>query len=126
MKSTRFWVLLMGGLLAASLAATLLVWSARGEAVTAVVYQNGRQVAVLDLSQVDAPYSFPVEGPAGVNTVQVEPGRIRVSHADCPDQVCVRQGWISNGLAPIVCLPNKVIIQIEAGQEETDIDGVSG
>ena len=32
--------------------------------------------------------------------------------ASCPDGLCVHQGAISDGLLPIVCLPNKVQIQI--------------
>ncbi|MBQ8509428.1 MAG: NusG domain II-containing protein [Clostridia bacterium] len=58
----------------------------------------------------------------------MESGRIRVSAADYPDQVCVHQGWQSTGAMPIVCLPNKLVIQLvqptpgTAG--ETALDGV--
>ena len=54
------------------------------------------------------------------NTVVVEGGRVRVSQADCPDQVCVNQGWISDGTVPIVCLPNQLIVQIEGGGNQLD------
>ena len=56
----------------------------------------------------------------GTNTVQVEPGRIRVSAADCPDQVCVHQGWISTGVVPIVCLPHQIVIEITGGESYAD------
>ena len=70
---------------------------------------------------MDKPFFFTVEGPAGLtNTILVEPGRIRVSEADCPDQICVHQGFISDGTTPIVCLPNKLIIQIIGGGEALD------
>ena len=36
------------------------------------------------------------------NTVVVEGGRVRVSQADCPDQVCVNQGWISEDRKSVV------------------------
>ena len=40
--------------------------------------------------------------------------------ASCPDGLCVHQGAISDGLLPIVCLPNKVQIQIvEDNNEES-------
>ena len=47
-------------------------------------------------------------------------GRIRVESADCPDQVCVDQGWISDGTVPVVCLPNRLVIQIEGGGDGLD------
>ena len=54
------------------------------------------------------------------NMVLVEPGRIRVERADCPDQICVHQGYISDGSQPIVCLPNRLIIQIQGGGDALD------
>ena len=67
------------------------------------------------------PYSFTVTGKDGLtNTVLVEPGRIRVEKADCPDQICVHQGYISDGSQPIVCLPNRLIIQIQGGGDALD------
>lgn len=54
------------------------------------------------------------------NTIVVEAGRVQVSQADCPDQVCVLQGWISDGTVPIVCLPNQLIVQIEGGGSQLD------
>ena len=82
---------------------------------------DGALVREIDLTGVEEPFSFTVEGPAGLtNTILVEPGRIRVSEADCPDQICVHQGFISDGTTPIVCLPNKLIIQITGGGEALD------
>ena len=125
MKRTRFWVILIAAALALSLAASLLVLRGGGGA-TACVYQDGRLLRAIDLSQVEEGYCFTVDGPAGTNTVQVEPGRIRVWAADCPDQVCVHQGWISTGAAPIVCLPNALVIQIQNAAPQGGVDGVTG
>ena len=50
----------------------------------------------------------------------MEQGRIRVSQADCPDQVCVDQGWIADGTVPIVCLPHKLVIEIVGGGSAFD------
>ena len=89
--------------------------------VVARITVNGTIVNEINLSGVEEPYSFTLEGPGGFsNTVLVEPGRICVSQAGCPDQVCVNQGFISNGITPIVCLPNKLIIEISGGGEGLD------
>lgn len=76
---------------------------------------------VLDMSPAALPQTFTYEGPGGfTNTVEIEPGRIRVAEAGCPDQVCVNQGWISDGTVPIVCLPNKLVIEITGGGDGLD------
>ena len=36
------------------------------------------------------------------------------------DQICVHQGYISDGSQPIVCLPNRLIIQIQGGGDALD------
>ena len=73
------------------------------------------------LDRVQEPYSFPLTGEGGAeNVVEVEPGRIRIVSATCPDQVCVRQGWISDSTVPVVCLPNQVIVEIVGGEGFAD------
>ena len=87
----------------------------------AKISQGGNVVKEIDLTQVKEPYSFTLEGENGaLNTVLVEPGRICISEASCPDQICVHQGWISDGSEPIVCLPNQIIIQITGGGSQVD------
>ena len=81
-------------------------------------------VEEIDLDRVAEPRSFTLEDGSGTNTVQVERGRIRVSAADCPDQVCVKQGWISGGAVPIICLPHRLTIEIVDGGG--DLDGAAG
>ncbi|MFQ9473637.1 MAG: FAD:protein FMN transferase [Oscillospiraceae bacterium] len=34
------------------------------------------------------------------------------SHATCPDRVCVTPRWISSSTVPVVCLPQRVIVEI--------------
>lgn len=120
-KSSRFWIGIVAALLLVSLAGALLL--NRNSGGRAAVYQDGELLRVIDLSRVDEPYTFVVDSPQGSNTVEVERGRVRVSHADCPDQVCVRQGWLT-GAAPIVCLPHKLVIQFVGDAD--GLDGVSG
>ncbi len=124
MKSTKFWVLVTAGVLVVLLLAVLLPRRAAPGGVICV-YQAGVRVRSIDLAQVDGPFSFEVDGPAGGNTILVEPGRVRVSHAGCPDQVCVEQGWIDSGALPIICLPNELVIRIEGGAP-AEVDGVAG
>jgi hypothetical protein len=43
----------------------------------------------------------------------VEGKRIRMKEANCPDKICVRQGWIEKPGDSIVCIPGEIIIRIE-------------
>ena len=46
-----------------------------------------------------------------------------MSEADCPDRLCVKQGEITNGIYPIVCLPHRLTVRIV---ENSGIDAVTG
>lgn len=108
-------------LTAAACAAFLLLRPRGEERPMARITLDGALVEEIDLNSVTQPRSFPVEdGAGGSNTILVEPGRIRVSGANCPDQICVAQGFISDGAVPIVCLPHRLMIQITGGGEELD------
>ena len=84
------------------------------------IYQDGVLIREIDLDSLSAPLTFTVEFQGRTNTITAQPGRIRVESADCPDQVCVDQGWISDGTVPIVCLPHKLVIEIVGGAEALD------
>ena len=124
--SSRFWAVLLAALVILALLAGLLVRQLGRGGTVARVYLDGELVRTIDLSQVEEGYTFSVDSSAGTNTIQVEPGRIRVSRADCPDQVCVGQGWISTSAAPIVCLPHRLVIQIGSAQDPAGPDAVTG
>lgn len=77
------------------------------------IYQNGVLLQSIDLSQIAESYTFTVTGENGcTNEIGVRPGSIGILSADCPDRLCVRQGFISDSLLPITCLPNRLVIQL--------------
>ena len=54
------------------------------------------------------------------NVVEVSGGRVRVLDADCPDRLCVRQGWIRYSGESIVCLPHKLVVAVRGGEGGLD------
>lgn len=98
----------------------LLLRQKQTSSPVARITRDGEVLEEIPLDEVEESYSFVVEDEAGSNTILVEPGRIRVSEADCPDQVCVNQGFISDGTVPVVCLPHKLMIEIVGGGSEFD------
>ena len=119
-KATR---LILAALLlaAAAAAAALLLKPEAPSRPVARITVNGTIVNEIALDGKSLPLTVTYEGPGGFsNTIEAEHGRIRVREAGCPDQVCVHQGWISDGTVPIVCLPNKLIIEIVGGGDSLD------
>ena len=110
--------LLWGLLLALIVLAGLLLYGklGRGEGMVAVVSVNGEVLERIDLSKVREAYDLDVATDFGRNIVHVEPGAISVTHADCPDQICVMQGRLSSSGIPIICMPNRLVISIEGGE----------
>lgn len=49
----------------------------------------------------------------GTNTVVIKDGVVYISEASCKNQICVNTGKISKKGESIVCLPNKVIVEIK-------------
>jgi len=92
----------------------------QGDAVEAVITVDGQEAFRVKLDQEK---TFVVEGFAYPCTVEVKPGQIRMAEAPCPDQICVKTGWINHAGQVIACVPNRVVIKIVSG--ESPIDAIS-
>ena len=112
-------IILLAVLLAAALAAYFL-WS-MGEAPengVVVITVDGEEYARLPLNE-DAVLEIKTEG---LNILEIKDGKASVTHADCPDGICVRHRPISRTGEMIICLPNKVEVTVEdAGESVVDL-----
>ena len=65
-----------------------------------------------------------------LNVVRISDGKIKMVYADCPDQVCVHHRPIQYNNQTIVCLPNKVVVEITnqtlQPEQPDEVDGISG
>lgn len=82
---------------------------------SAFVYHDGNLVLTIDLS-VDKEYV--VAGDLGDVAIVVRDGKIKVEEETSPLHLCSKQGFIDNSTESIVCLPNKIVINI--GDNEFD------
>ena len=115
MLKTRTWIILIASVALLLIALSVFLLTSRSEGTVVQIIQDGTVLQEIDLSRVREPYSFEVEAPdGGVNRIGVEPGRIRVADADCPDKICMSQGWLSDQSVPIVCLPHRLIIKLRS------------
>ena len=59
----------------------------------------------------------------GTNILEIRDGEARMTEADCPDQICVHQKAISANGESIICLPNKVVVEVQS-EKESELDAV--
>lgn len=113
-------VILAGGLLLASaaIAAALLFFPS---AVRATVLCGGEPALRIALPCEHTFYE--VESGGFHLTIEAEGGRVRVAGSDCPDQTCVRTGWLSRSGSAAACVPAGVVLSLEGG-DEPSVDGV--
>lgn len=101
-------------LLVLCLASIVFLLSGReGGHYVADIFQNGILIQSIPLDDIQEIGTFTVTGENGcVNEIEVRPGSIAIISADCPDKLCVHQGFISDSRLPITCLPNRLVIQL--------------
>ena len=109
-------------LTAAVLLCCAAIFLPKGSGTIAHITQDGVLLYEINLKKETAQRYIDITAEDGtiLNRICIEPGRIRVVEANCPDQVCVNQGWIKDSALPIVCLPNKLILEITGGEETAD------
>ena len=104
------------------------VWSGgdQGTELTAVVSVDGVETERLALKAADGTERTIRAGGYTLRLRMTET-EVWVESADCPTQDCVHTGHISRGGQSIVCLPARVILQLEGGaQVDTGVDAVIG
>lgn len=111
-RKTKFWIVLFSALFILGGGAFLLLRGTDTGARTARISLDGELYEEIDLNAVALPYDITIETEPGYNIIHVEHGAISVTEADCPDQVCVRQGKITGSMVPIACLPHRLVIEI--------------
>lgn len=114
MKKKRRRDLLLAGSLLLLAGLLFLLFRPGGQGAWAVVTADGAEVARYPL---DEDRTVRLGDDTGYNILQIAGGAAAVIEADCGDHTCVRTGKISREGERIVCLPHRLIIQIEGGDE---------
>lgn len=55
-----------------------------------------------------------------INKVTIKNGVVSMSFSDCHGQDCIHQGEIDKSGETVICLPNKVVLEINGGETEYD------
>ena len=83
-----------------------------GVANKVVVTVDGETLGYYDLNKNQT-----IEINDGSNILKIQDGKANMSEAVCPDKLCVNQRAISKSNESIICLPNKVVVKVVAGND---------
>ncbi len=85
---------------------------------TVNVYKDGKLIHTFTLA--DKPQTVDL----GTNVLYIEKDGVSMTHANCPDKLCINQGKIKNSSRSIVCLPNRIVVEI--ADVKGEVDAVAG
>ena len=119
-------IILIAVLLVAAVltAAGVRIWQMNNtkDAAKVVVTIDGQVYGTYPLSE---DRTERIELPDGsYNILTISGGYADMTEASCPDQICVKHNHIRYSKESIVCLPNKVVVTVEGG-EDNEIDGAA-
>lgn len=89
--------------------------SAQGQ--RAVVTVDGQLYGTYNLAEDQ---TIEIDQDGHINKITIKDAAVQMSYSDCKNQVCVKDGRISHTNQSIVCLPNKVMVEITGGEEDYD------
>jgi len=107
--------------LGAVAASFFLTYSAsNGPGLVNVQGENG-----LWVFPVDSVESIVVPGPLGDTVVEIGGGAARITSSPCVNQTCVSTGRIHAPGQWTACLPNRVMLYIDEGKPNNDVDAAA-
>lgn len=91
----------------------------------AEIYVEGALYKKVILDNSNQKEIINIETNLGKNVVEINNGGVRITDSDCPDKICVKDGFKSNPGEVLVCLPHKVVIEIKGKNNKSEVDSVS-
>ncbi len=79
------------------------------------IIQNGKILYTIDLEKSENRI-IEVEYKDSKNIIEIKNHKIFMADAECPDHICIKMGELKSGI-PIVCLPNKLVIEFTETNE---------
>ncbi len=87
---------------------------------------DGQVILESALTRFAEPVEYSVVGEHGTVVIYLSSEEVYVKESSCEDQICVKTGSLKHTGDGAVCLPNRLVVQIVGGSEETgEPDAVS-
>jgi len=104
------------GVIALAVGIWLYPWLSEEKGSVVIISQDGAVVSEVSLEKTE---EIRLRG----CTVRVENGEAFVSESTCPDLVCQKSGGISESGETVICVPNRVKLEIAGARE---FDAIAG
>lgn len=98
----------------------VIFYSNRKTGNIVVINHNGKETGLYPLTE-DREIRIKDKNGKVTNVVCIKDGQVYMKKADCPDQICVKQGRKSKDGESITCLPNKVVVEVK-GEDRSHMD----
>lgn len=91
-----------------------------------MIYSDNQLYQKIAVTDDEFRKTIPIENKYGHNTVKIYDGGVSVTDSDCPDEICMQEGFIDKPGESIICLPHKLLIEIDGTKKEkdTEVDAV--
>ncbi len=108
-------IMLACGVIAVALILLVILKFTNRESGTQIeIRVNGQTYGTYDLNKNQ---KITVDTEYGHNLVVIADGQAYMSEADCPDGYCKNQGKISHENETIVCLPHKLVVEVQVTKD---------
>lgn len=79
----------------------------------ASIQVNGKEIKKIDINDNSDGLQVPIETEYGYNLLEFTNNGVKSIEASCPDKIDVKQGLITKPGEIIVCLPNRLVVEIK-------------
>ena len=114
-KKSRNDIIFIAALLIVTVLAALSLLLFRTEGDTVIVTVEGEFFGEYELKQ---DRTVEIIGENGRNLLVIQNGEASIEEASCPDGICSSHRPISRSGESIICLPNKVVVEVHSQEKE--------
>ncbi len=115
MKTTKGDKVLIVFLILASILFSVFLWM-KGLNISdkyISVQVDGKEIQTIEFTKENIGKTFEIETKFGRNVIEVGDGEVWITEASCPDKLDIKQGKIDSNGQMLVCLPNRLIVEIK-------------
>ncbi|MDG5814924.1 NusG domain II-containing protein [Chitinispirillales bacterium ANBcel5] len=106
------------------LAGMVIVWplirsSHPGEVV---IFRDNQPIATYPLRSENV---ISIRGELGQVGIMISDGKVQIHSVTCPHQICKRSGAIQRSFQQLVCVPNRILVEIRTSEDSGGIDAIT-
>ena len=117
------WILIAAFLVAAVIIYMGIKFFVSGNGAYVIVKKDGEILATLPL---DEDTEYVIGDDEEYNVLVIKNGEATITDASCPGKSCVHQKTISSSGSSLICVPNRVIVQVVSDDKsESEYDAIS-